>query len=145
MAEASRITVEAAQRLLDASPFGRWWGYRMETVGPGTARLLLPFQPHFERPGGVLQGGCAMNLADVAFWIAGMTISGEEAMALTLQMTSTFLRPAGLAELRCDARVIRSGRKVIYGEASCLDAKGQVVTHHVLTYLRPDAPAAAGR
>jgi uncharacterized protein (TIGR00369 family) len=139
MADASRITLEAAQRLLDASPFGRWWGYRMEAVAPGSARILLPFQPHFERPGGLLQGGCAMNLADVAFWIAGMTVTGEEPMALTLQMTSTFLRPAGRGDLRCDARVIRSGRKVIYGEASCLDAKGQVVTHHVLTYLRPDA------
>jgi uncharacterized protein (TIGR00369 family) len=139
MAEVSRVTLEATQRLLDGSPFGRWWGYRMEAVAPGSARILLPFQPHFERPGGVLQGGCAMNLADVAFWIAGMTVTGEEAMALTLQMTSTFLRPAGLGDLRCEARVLKSGRKVLYGEASCSDAKGQVVTHHVLTYLRPDA------
>ena len=138
MAEVSRLSLEAAQRLLDGSPFGRWWGYRMESLGPGTARVRLPFQPHFERPGGVLQGGCATTLADVTFWLAGMTVTGEEAMALTLQMTSTFLRPAGLGDLHCEARVIRSGRKVIYGEASCQDARGQVVTHHVLTYLRPE-------
>jgi len=137
MAEGSRLSLEAAQRLLDGSPFGRWWGYRMESVGPGTVRVRLPFQPHFERPGGVLQGGCATTLADVAFWLAGMTLTGEEAMALTLQMTSTFLRPAGLGDLHCEARVIRSGRKVIYGEASCFDSDGQAVTHHVLTYLRP--------
>src|SRR5262244_3118979 len=90
MAEGSRLSLEAAQRLLDGSPFGRWWGYRMESVGPGTVRVRLPFQPHFERPGGVLQGGCATTLADVTFWLAGMTVTGEEAMALTLQMTSTF-------------------------------------------------------
>src|SRR5215472_14460740 len=118
------ITVDAAQRMIDQSPFGRWWGYRVEDVGPGSARLLLPFQAGFERPAGVLQGGCAMTLADVAFWLAGMTLTGEEAMAVTLQMTSTFLRPAGLGDLLCEARVIRSGRKVIYGEATCLDAKG---------------------
>jgi uncharacterized protein (TIGR00369 family) len=138
MTEESRLSLEAAQRLLDGSPFGRWWGYRIEAVGPGTVRLRLPFQPGFERPGGVLQGGCAMTLADVAFWLAGMTITGEEAMALTLQVTSSFLRPAGLGDLHCEARVLRSGRKVIYGEASCRDAKGNVVTHHVLTYLRPE-------
>jgi uncharacterized protein (TIGR00369 family) len=141
MTDASRISLEAAQRLLKASPFGRWWGYRVEELGPGKARLVLPFQPHFERPGRVLQGGCAMTLADVAFWIAGMTLTGEEAMAVTLQMSSSFLRPAPLADLRCEARVIKSGRKVIYGEASCSDASGAIVTHHVMTYLRPDAPS----
>jgi len=46
------ITVDAAQRMIDQSPFGRWWGYRVEQVGPGNARLLLPFQPGFERPAG---------------------------------------------------------------------------------------------
>ncbi len=75
------IDVETAQRAIDGSPFGRWWGYRVEELGAGYARLLLPFQPHFERPGGVLQGGCAMTLADVAFWIAGMTVTGEELSA----------------------------------------------------------------
>ena len=140
MSEASRISLESAQQLLEGSPFGRWWGYRIEAVGPGTVRLRLPFQAGFERPGGVLQGGCAMTLADVAFWLAGMTVTGEEAMSLTLHVTSSFLRPAGLGDLVCDARVLRSGRKILYGDASCMDAQGQVVTHHVLTYLRPDAP-----
>ena len=90
----ARITVEIAQRMIDGSPFGRWWGYQVEEVGPGRARLRLPFQPGFERPGGVLQGGCAMTLADVTFWIAGMTVIGEDPSAMTLQMSSSFLRPA---------------------------------------------------
>jgi uncharacterized protein (TIGR00369 family) len=134
------ITVEAAQRILDGSPFGRWWGYRVEEVGPGTARLLLPFQPGFERPGGVLQGGCAMTLADVAFWIAGMTVMGEDPSAVTLQMSSSFLRPAALGDLRSEARILRAGRRILYGEASVTDARGNLLTHHVLTYLRPDPP-----
>jgi len=136
------ITVEAAQRIIDGSPFGRWWGYRVEEVGPGTARLLLPFQPGFERPGGVLQGGCAMTLADVAFWIAGMTVMGEDPSAVTLQMSSSFLRPAALGDLRSEARILRAGRRILYGEASVTDVRGNLLTHHVLTYLRPDPPAA---
>lgn len=134
------IDVATAQRAIDESPFGRWWGYRVEELGPGTARLLLPFQPHFERPGGVLQGGCAMTLADVAFWIAGMTVTGEELSALTLQMSSSFLRPAFLGDLRSEARILRAGRRILYGEASVLDVKGNLLTHHVLTYMRPDVP-----
>ena len=134
------ITVEAAQRILDGSPFGRWWGYRVEEVGAGTARLLLPFQPGFERPGGVLQGGCAMTLADVSFWIAGMTVTGEELSTVTLQMSSSFLRPATLGDLRSEARILRAGKRILYGEASVTDAEGNLLTHHVLTYMRPEGP-----
>jgi len=138
MPEEARITVEIAQRMIDGSPFGRWWGYRVEEVGPGRARLLLPFQSGFERPGGVLQGGCAMTLADVAFWIAGMTVIGEDPSALTLQMSSSFLRPALLGDLRSEARVLRAGRRILYGDASVTDARGNLLTHHVLTYMRQD-------
>jgi uncharacterized protein (TIGR00369 family) len=134
------ITVDVAQRMIDDSPFGRWWGYRVEEVGPGTARLLLPFQAGFERPGRVLQGGCAMTLADVSFWIAGMTLIGADPSAMTLQMSSSFLRPAMLGDLRSEARILRAGRRILYGEASVTDVRGNLLTHHVLTYMRPDAP-----
>ena len=138
MPEGVRISIEAAQRMIDGSPFGQWWGYRVEELGPGRARLLLPFQRNFERPGGVLQGGCAMTLADVAFWIAGMTVLGEDASPMTLQMSSSFLRPAMRGDLRAEARILRSGRRILYGEASVTDAVGNLLTHHVITYMRPD-------
>ena len=51
MPDEARITVDVAQRIIDSSPFGRWWGFRVEEVGSGTARLHLPFQTGFERPG----------------------------------------------------------------------------------------------
>jgi len=139
MPEEARITVEIAQRMIDGSPFGRWWGYQVEEVGPGRARLRLPFQPGFERPGGVLQGGCAITLAEVTFWIAGMTVIGEDPSAMTLQMSSSFLRPATLGDLRSEARILRAGRRILYGEASVTDPQGNLLTHHVLTYMRPDA------
>ena len=142
MPDGARITVEAAQRIVDGSPFGRWWGFRVEDVGSGTARLHLPFQTGFERPGGVLQGGCAMTLADVSFWIAGMTVTGEELSTVTLQMSSSFLRPATLGDLRSEARILRAGKRILYGEASVTDARGNLLTHHVLTYMRPESSPA---
>ncbi|HEY3587910.1 MAG TPA: PaaI family thioesterase [Myxococcaceae bacterium] len=138
----AQITVDVAQRIIDASPFGRWWGFRVEEVGSGTARLHLPFQTGFERPGGVLQGGCAMTLADVSFWIAGMTVMGEDPSAVTLQMSSSFLRPAVLGDLRSEARILRAGRRILYGEASVTDARGNLLTHHVLTYIRQESSPA---
>lgn len=135
----ARITIEVAQRIINSSPFGRWWGFRVEEVGSGTARIRLPFQTGFERPGGVLQGGCAMTLADVSFWIAGMTVIGEDPSSLTLQMSSSFLRPATLGDLRSEARILRAGRRILYGEASVTDVQGNLLTHHVLTYMRQES------
>jgi len=139
MAGEALIDLATAQQMIDGSPFGRWWGYRVEELGRGRARLLLPFQSHFERPGGVLQGGCAMTLADVSFWIAGMTVMGEDATTLTLQMSSSFLRPATLGDIRSEARILRAGRRILYGEASVTDTAGSLLTHHVLTYMRSEA------
>ena len=45
-------------------------------------------------PGRVLQGGNAMTLADVAFWIAIMATIEDGEAAVTLEQTSTFLGAA---------------------------------------------------
>ena len=55
-------------------------------------------------------------------------------------MSSSFLRPALLGDLRSEAKILRAGRRILYGEASVLDTKGNLLTHHVLDLHRPDAP-----
>ena len=129
------ISLAQAQRVLDDSPFVRWWGFVLEGLGQGEATLRLPFRPEMLRPGGYVQGGASMALADAAFWLALMTIVGEEPMALTLEMKTNFLRGAR-GDLRCRARVLKAGRRIVYGEAST--SEGDVlVAHHTLTYMRP--------
>lgn len=130
------LDVAAAQRLLDGSPFGPWWGFVVEAVSEGEARLRLPFRAELQRPGGVLQGGCAMTLADVTCWIAILSIFGEDDAAVTQQMTTSFLGPAR-TDLLCESRIMRPGRRVVYGTATTTDADGKLVSHHTLTYLRP--------
>lgn len=133
------ISEADARRILDEAPFCRWWGFALDTLGDGIATVLLPAREEFIRPGGSLQGAAPMALADVAFWLALMTKTGEERMALTLEMKTSFLRPAR-GDLRCDARVLRAGRRIVYGEASTFDTAGSLVAHHTLTYIRPDQP-----
>ena len=135
MAESPRITVEDAQRIIDGTGFGPWWGFRVHSLGNGIAEVRLPYQKHFDRPGGLLQGPCMMALSDVAFWFAAMTIIGEEPMTVTLEMKTQFLRGAR-GDLRCEARVLQAGKRIVYGEASCYDGSGKLVSHHTLTYMR---------
>jgi uncharacterized protein (TIGR00369 family) len=133
---APRITVDDARRVLSSTGFGPWWGFEVTAVGPGFAEMRLPHRPELERPGGLLQGAGVMALSDTCFWLAAMTVIGEEQMALTLEMKTNFLRGAK-GDVRCEARVLQAGRRVVYGEASCFDPSGARVSHHTLTYLLP--------
>lgn len=130
------MDVEAAQKLLDRSPFGPWWGFAVEAIGLGSAQVKLPRRDELLRPGGVLQGGCAMTLADVTCWIAILAMFGEEDPAVTQQMTTSFLGPAR-TDLLCESRIISPGRRIIYSIASTTDASGKLISHHTLTYIRP--------
>ncbi|MFN2520033.1 MAG: PaaI family thioesterase [Candidatus Limnocylindria bacterium] len=132
-----KISLADARRVLDGSPFAQWWGFTLEGIGEGEATMLLPFRAEMLRPGGFLQGGASMALADAAFWLALMTVVGEEPMALTLEMKTNFLRGAR-GDLRCRARVLKAGRRIVYGEASTTE-RDVLVAHHTLTYMR--APA----
>lgn len=130
------LTVAAAQAVLDASPFGPWWGFTVVELGDGEAILRLPSRPELFRPGGVLQGGCCMTLADVAFWLALLTRHGIDDPAVTLEMTTAFLGGAN-SDLTATANVLSDGRRVGYGDATTSDANGRLVAHHTLTYFRP--------
>ncbi|MEU3368937.1 PaaI family thioesterase [Streptomyces sp. NPDC006660] len=135
------MDVAAAQAVLDSSPFGSWWGFRVEALKEGWAKVALPQRPELFRPGGVLQGGCAMTLADVTCWIAIMSLSGADDPSVTQQMTTSFLGPAR-TDLMCEATIVRAGRLIVYGTAETTDTEGRLVSHHTLTYIRPPAPAA---
>lgn len=136
MEATSLLNVESAQKLVDGTEFGRWWGFRVEAVGDGTATVRLPYREELLRPGRVLHGGCAMVLADVAFWIAATTRVGNPDNTLTLEMKTNFVR-AGTGDLVTSARVIRAGRRVVFGDAQTFDDGGELIAHHTLTYMRP--------
>jgi uncharacterized protein (TIGR00369 family) len=87
-----------------------------------------------------MQGGCAMTLADVTCWIAILSLFGEDDQAVTQQMTTSFLNPAR-TDLLCESQIVSPGRRIVYSTASITDACGKLVSHHTLTYIRPDRHA----
>ena len=133
---AARFTLSDARRLVDAQPFCRWWGLAVAGIGDGTATVTLPARPQLLRPGGVLHGSSYEVVADVAMWLAIMTRAGEEPMALTIEMKTSFLRGTA-GDITGTARLLKLGRRVAFGEAEILDQAGDLVAHSTLSYLRP--------
>jgi uncharacterized protein (TIGR00369 family) len=133
------VTAAELDDLLQAHEFTRRMGMRVLSLGDGECELVVAYRPEHDRPGGVVSGQVYMHAADVAFWLAIKTRLGLADASVTSSMTTAFLGSASRQPLRCRARVIKLGRRLVYGWAECR-AGGRPVTHHTLTYARMPAP-----
>jgi len=132
------VTGEQLVQLLSEVPFTRSYGFRLQSIGDGECALSVPFQPMFERPGGIVSGQVFMAAADVAMWLAIMTRLGKNDGAVTSEMKTNFLKAAKQEGFVCRARILKLGRRLIYGVAECVAGDGNLLTHHTITYIRVD-------
>jgi acyl-coenzyme A thioesterase PaaI-like protein len=132
-----KVSAEVLNELLDAHEFTRRMRLRVVSLGDGECELDVPYLPEHDRPGDIVSGQVSMHAADVAFWLAIKTRLGVDDASVTSSMTTAFLGSASREALRCRARVMKVGRRLVYGWAECL-AGDRPVTHHTLTYARMD-------
>jgi acyl-coenzyme A thioesterase PaaI-like protein len=134
--------VDDLNRIIGSHEFTRRYGFRVLAAGEGTCEMLVPYLPEHDRPGGIVSGQVYMHAADVAFWLAVKTLLGNAEEFVTSSMTTAFLGSAKAHEFTCRARVIKTGRRLIYGEAECRTGD-RPLTHHTLTYVSA-GPASPG-
>ena len=132
-------TLSDLNQLLADSPFLRPYGFRVESTAVGVCTLRVPFQPSLERPGGIVSGLTLMGAADVAMWLAIMTLRGVAEHWVTSDMKTAFLKSARGEDISCSARILKPGKRTMYGTAECHGANAGLVAHHVLTYTRVDS------
>lgn len=132
------VTEQELAQLLAEVPFTRSYGFRLQSIGDGECAIAVPFQPIFERPGGIVSGQVFMAAADVAMWLAIMTRLGKSDGAVTAEMKTNFLRGARREDFVCRARILKLGRRLIYGVAECVAGDSSLLTHHTITYIRAD-------
>jgi len=124
------------QKLLNKSRFLRPYGFRVVVANNNKCMLELPHKPALERPGGIINGPALMAAADCAMWLAIKARIGVENDALTSELNTAFLAPAKGEHVYCTARILKMGRRSIYGVAECHGKKGNLFSHHTLTYVR---------
>jgi len=103
-------------------PFNEVLGIRVEHLGEEVVRIRIPFTPHLVgdpfRP--ALHGGVLSTLADVGGGLAVIALTDFQLRTAstpgdavsTVDMRIDFLRPALLADVLCDARLVRAGNRV---------------------------------
>src|SRR5881409_2327575 len=83
----------------------------------------------------------SMAAADVAMWLAILTRLGAGDGSVTASLNTAFLGAARKESFSCTARVLKLGRRLIHGVAECVTADGRLLTHHTVTYMRPEHSA----
>ena len=124
------------RHLLHDVAFTRNFGFVLHEFADGECSIDVPFQDAFERPGGIVSGQVFMAAADVAMWLAIKTRLGLGDASVTAEMKTNFLGGAKRASFRCHAKVLKFGRRLVYGVAECVDVNGRLLTHHTVTYIR---------
>lgn len=137
------VTEEELRDLLTAWPFISRMNFQIRALDDGLCTLEVPFQEVSMRPGGRISGPTYMASADAAVWLAIMTRLGKDDPTVTAEMKTNFLGAARAEPFFCTARILKWGRRLIYGVAECTNAQGKLLAHHTVTYIRLDEGANA--
>ena len=138
MATKSGLTKQELERVVADSTFVANYRFSVHDYGDGECTLYVPFQEKYVRPGGLVCGPVVMTAADMAMRLAIMTKLGCVEMAVTAEMKTSFLNGAKREGFYCTAKILKLGRRLIYGLAECVNCDGTLLTHHTFTYARPD-------
>jgi uncharacterized protein (TIGR00369 family) len=110
----------------------------VEEMTRGHARVRLGFDPGQLRPGGTISGPTIFTVADLALYAATLSVIGLVPLAVTTDTTIHFLRRPKPADLLCEARVIKAGKRMIVAECSvCSEGDEEPVAHVVGSYSLP--------
>ncbi|UHC18393.1 PaaI family thioesterase [Methylobacterium currus] len=110
----------------------------IESVGPMTATMRLPYHDRHLRPGGTMSGPAMMGLADVALYVAILAQIGPVALAVTTNLSFNFMRKPAQADLLAEARLLKLGRSLAVGEVLVRSqGRDDLVCHATGTYALP--------
>ena len=86
-----------------------------DSRGAGAA-LRMAFSDRLCRDGGVICGQALMALADTAMVFAVSAASGRYRPMTTVDQTTHFLKPAANADVLAEARIVRIGKTMAFGQ-----------------------------
>jgi acyl-coenzyme A thioesterase PaaI-like protein len=127
-------TLQAALADLFA-PWVQALNLHVEAFGPGVVTLRLPQSDQLSRVGNMLCGQAMMAGADTAMVLALISHFGEFRPCTTVQMATSFLKPLSNQDALIEARLLRAGKALAFGEIDIRGADdGKSVCRTTTTY-----------
>ena len=123
----------------------RLLGFELTVVDQAGQRIEAAFRagPELCNPIGTVQGGILTAMLDELMSFAAIASSGLSIVVPTLEIKTSYVRPAKPGRLTGWGHVVRMGRAVAFLEGALLDAEGQLVaTASATAMVQPRPPRA---
>ncbi|MBU4435031.1 MAG: PaaI family thioesterase [bacterium] len=108
----------------------RTLGFQLLAVRQADREVEVGFEARADllcNPMGQIQGGYVCAMLDECMSVAGMISSGMTHVVPTLEMKTSFLRPALPGALRGVGRVVKWGKTVCFTEGELYDGEGRLL------------------
>jgi uncharacterized protein (TIGR00369 family) len=108
----------------------RTLGFQLLAVRQADKEVEVGFEARADllcNPMGQIQGGYVCAMLDECMSVAGMISSGMTHVVPTLEMKTSFLRPAMPGALRGVGRVVKWGKTVCFTEGELYDGEGRLL------------------
>jgi len=112
----------------------------LTVIDANVEHVTLAMQPgeRLNRQGGIVSGQALMAAADTAMVLAIWSACGEAIPCATVDMNTSFLKPATNVELTVTANVIRRGRSIVFARAEITSSRdNKLVVTATGTYALP--------
>jgi uncharacterized protein (TIGR00369 family) len=112
-------------------------GIEVVSLSQGEKRVEAMFEASeaFTNPMGQIQGGYLCAMLDDVMSLAGVVASGLTHLMPTLEMKTSFLRPALPGKLRAVGRVVKWGKTIAFTEGELFDDQGRLLAKATGTAL----------
>lgn len=131
-------------------PFVEHLGFTLERFEGGESELHFVPRPEHLNSFAVTHGGACMTLLDVAMATAARSVQPELGV-VTIEMKTSFMRPARLADdappgavLRAQGRLLHRTASMAFTEATLYDDAGRACAHATGTFKYVRRPQASG-
>ncbi|HEX2800431.1 MAG TPA: PaaI family thioesterase [Phenylobacterium sp.] len=130
--------LERFQRSRNQPSGSRTLVFRVVAVSQAAKSVEVEFEARADlllNPMGQVQGGFLSAMLDECMSVACMVASGMTAVAPTLEMKTSFFRPALPGRLKGVGKVAKWGRQIAFTEGELYDAEGRLLAKATGTAL----------
>jgi len=125
------------QNAKNRPPASETMGFSILRVDQANKEIEVAFEGRreFTNPAGQIQGGFLCAMLDETMSVAGVVASGMTAFMPTLEMKTSFLRPALPGRLICVGRVVKWGRAIAFLEGEIYDDQRRLLAKATSTAM----------
>ncbi|HVA81942.1 MAG TPA: PaaI family thioesterase [Candidatus Binataceae bacterium] len=108
-------------------PYCKFLGVGEVTVGPGRARLELPFRDEVSNPGRQVHGGVVSSMLGIAGRVAALSQDeiADPCSASTIELNVTYLSSAVGEDIVAEGKVLRRGKELSHVRSEVTNREGK--------------------